>query len=900
MTRRDLELDDEIRGHLDEATDEYIARGMSPDEARLAALRDFGGVTQAAQVYRESRRFAWLEDFAQDWRYAARRLIKAPAFSLIVIATLALGIGANTAIFSLLDAVVLKPLPVREPGELMMLYERGSGATPDVSGGTGSRMRFSYPRFERLERALGDRGSIAAATRNARCSLLLPGDSERRFAMAQLVSGRYFETLGVMPSLGRAITPGDVRLDRDSAIAVISDRFWKRFFNGSDDVLGKTVTLSGVTVTIAGVAPPGFVGMWTDSEADLWVPITLQLPLRYANNSSSYGQTYDDRTWLEQDLISWLNLVARVPAAGRSEATAALLTANHDGVVQLAGSLTDPQEREDMLGHVLMVEPLTRGFSRLRGLFSQPLFALAALVILVLIVTCANIANLMLARAAGHGRDIAIRISLGASTGRLLRQGLTESLALAIVGGTAGLLLGEWGSKYLAQQAIGSSSQLPQIFHPDRRVIAFAALISMATAIAFGLIPSLRAVRAGRAAGIGTNQRQHVGDASMKAMRSLVVGQLALAVVVVFAAALFGQALLNFVRTDPGFTAAQLVTVSYDPIDSGYKSEDYRSLAQRLVAAVGDLPGVVSAAASRCGLVAGCSTSGGLTLDGGTTASFFKNWVSPDYFKTTGISLAGGRAFTGHDTNTAPRVAIINETAARTHFSGKNPIGQKIGNVKAGDTEIVGIARDARTQTLHDLPVPMVYFPADQLPLSRNTVFTNLDVRVATDAAAMVPVIREALRRSEPNLLISDVAPMSRRLERDLSRERLVAVLAFAFGALTLLLASLGLYGVLSYGVAQRTQEIGVRMALGATRIEVLRMVLSQSAALTVAGIAFGLIVAAIGGRYVSAMLYGVEPFGTATLLIVLTTFATVTTLAAYVPARRATKVDPLVALRAE
>jgi predicted permease len=369
---------------------------------------------------------------------------------------------------------------------------------------------------------------------------------------------------------------------------------------------------------------------------------------------------------------------------------------------------------------------------------------------------------------------------------------------------------------------------------------------------------------------------------------------------VVFAAALFGQTLLNFVRTDPGFTTAQLVTASYDPIDSGYPSEEYRALARRLVTAVGNLPGVVSASVSRCGLIAGCSTSGPVFLEGGRSASSNKNWVSPDYFRTTGIPLLAGRAFTERDTDRSPRVAIINETAARTFFSGINPIGKRIGGDKQRDTEIVGIARDARTQTLHDVPVSMTYFPADQLPVTRFTVFTNLDARVSSDAAAMVPPIREVLRRSEPNLLVGDVAPMSRRLERDLSRERLVAVLASAFGALTALLASLGLYGVLSYGVARRTAELGVRMALGARQIEVVRMVLGQSMKLTIGGLAGGLAVAAIGGRFVSGMLYGVEPLGTTTFVIVIGTFATVTTVAAYVPARRATKVDPLVALRAE
>ena len=900
MTRRDRELNDEITSHLDEATQEYVAKGLSPEDARFAALRDFGGVTQTMQVHRESRRFAWLADLAQDLRYTMRRLIKTPAFTLIVIATLALGIGANTAIFSLLDAVVLKPLPVAAVDELVMLHENGPEGVADVTGGTGRYNRFSGPRFQRLEQALGDRGSLAAVTRNARFNILLPGESERRFVLAQLVSGRFFETLRIAPWRGRLITPDDARLDRETPVAVISDRLWSRFFNRSEEVLGKMVTLSGVPVTIIGITPPEFVGLWSDNEADLWVPVTLQLPLRYANNSSSYGVTYDDRPWLTQDLQAWLNIFGRLPAGTRSQAIAELTAANHAGLEDMARTFDEPKERESMMAHTLSVEPFTRGFSGLRSRFSDALFAITGMVALVLIVMCANIANLLLARAAGTARDIGVRISLGASTGRLVRQCLTESVTLAVLGGPIGLVAGTWGSRFLARQVFNSSSALPQIFQPDRRLIFFAAAVSLGTAVAFGLAPAFRAVRAGRTASLQNNQRQNVGNASLHGMRSLVVAQLALAVAVVFAAVLLGRTLLNFVRTDPGFSTAQLVTVSFDPIDSGYRPDQYRELSRRLVETSSALPGVTSAAVSRCGLIAGCSTSGGVVLEPGKQASTYKNWVTPDYFKTTGIPLRGGRAFTDRDNQQSPRVAILNETAARSFFGSTDVIGKHIGGDKAGDTEIVGVVGDAHTQTLHDAPVPMTYFAADQLPLSRNTVFTNMDVRVAGDPAAMIPVIREALRRSEPNLLVSDVGGMSRRLERDLSRERLVAALAFSFGALTLLLASIGLYGVLSYGVARRTQEIGVRMALGAKRSEVMGIVLSQSAKLTIAGIVLGLIATAMGVRYLSGMLYGVKPFDQLTFISVVLTFAIVTTLAAYVPARRATKVDPLVALRAE
>jgi len=898
--QRARDLDDEIASHLAEATDEYLERGLSPEEARMAALRGFGGVLQTTEAHREVGSFVWLDDLRQDLRYTGRTLIKNPAFTLIAVFTLALGIGANTTVFTLLDAVVFKPLPVPAANELVTLYENGPEGSADAAGGTGRYLRFSYPRFERLQQALGSQGSLAAVTRSSRFSVRLPGASEARFLQAQMVSGRYFATLGVSAARGRLLTDDDARVDQVSPVAVISDGFWKRTLGAADTAIGQTVILNGVTLTVVGVTPPGFFGMWTDSEADLWLPLTLQPALRYNNNSSGYGRIDDDKPWLAQDLVAWLNLVGRVPAVELRRAIPLLQAANHQGVAALADTFTNPRTRSSMLAHTLVVEPFSHGFSGLRARFSDALFALTALVALVLLVTCANIANLLLARAAGHARDIGIRISLGATAGRLVRQGLTESLTLAFAGGTAGLLFGAWASGFLARQVLGRSGQLPLVFSPDVRVLAFAAGLSMVTAVAFGLAPALRAIRVGRAAALGTNQRHAVGQVTMRGMRSLVVGQLALSVVVVFAAMLLGQTLVNYLRIDPGFSTDRFVTALFDPIDSGYAADQMPALSRRLVAATRALPGVTSAAASRCGLVAGCSSSGAFRIEGAEEGvTLYQNWVGSDYFLTVGIPLVSGREFNERDTEHSPRVAIINESIARRYFQGQNPIGRRLGSSQP-DTEIVGVARDAHTQTLHEPPVPMVYFPIDQKAANLQTALTNLDVRVNGDARGAVSAVREAIRRTEPDLLIGDVGTMSMRLARDLSRERIVAYLALAFGVLTLLVASLGLYGVLSYGVARRTQEIGVRMALGARHVEVIGFVLGQSVRLTVVGIVLGLLGTVAGGRYLSGMLFGVTPLDPTTLSTVCLAFIVVTTLASYIPARRAARVDPLVALRCE
>jgi putative ABC transport system permease protein len=899
--RIDRDLRDEIDAHLAEAEDEYLRRGMSPEAARVAARRGFGGVAQTEEIHREMRTFGWLEDLGKDLRYTGRTLRKNPGFTCIAVLTLGLGIGATTSVFTLLDAVVFKPLPVPEARELVTFYENEPDGKPDPAGGTGRFMRFSYTRYQQLEAALGSDGSIAAVTRSSRLIARLPNETGRHFVLAQFVSGNYFATLRVRAARGRTLTHDDVRLDRPSDVAVVSDGFWRRVLGGSNDALGRTIAVNGVPLTIVGVTPRGFTGLWTDAEADLWLPLTLQQPLRYFNNSSSYGPIDNGKPWLSQP-IAWLNVVARIPGGRVRVLLPRLEAANHAGVMELAAMSANPKDRTLMAARTLGFEPLSSGFSGLRARFSDALFVMAGLVALVLIVTCANIANLLLARAAARTHDIRLRVSLGATTGRLVRQCLTESLVLSMLGGMLGVLLSGWGSTALARQVWASASPLPMVFARDARVIAFAALISIGAAILFGLAPALRAIAAGRRAAAGAHQRQAAGRSTIPGMRGIVVGQLALSVVMVSAAVLLGRTLVSFMRTDPGFRTDQLMTVSFDPVSSGYALRDTAALARRLVADAQQVPGVVSAAASTCGLIANCSSSGGFLVEGAgpDSVSLHRNWVSPGYLATVGIPVVQGREFSDRDTASSPRVAIVNEAMVRRCFAGQNPIGKRLGDDKVLDMEIVGVAHDARTQSLHDPAVPMVYVPIEQKRSDQQPAVTNLDVRIAAAPAAVDARLREAFRQAEPNLLVGDVGVMARRLTRDLTRERVVAYLAFGFGALTLLLAALGLYGVLSFGVARRTQEIGVRMALGARRVEVLRLVGGQSTRLAIAGLALGLLATWGAARALSGSIVEAAPLDPATILLVTLAFALVTALASYLPARRATRVDPLVALRAE
>ena len=887
--RTSSDFSDEIRSHIELQTQQLINEGMTPEAARVKAQRLFGNVTAVEERFYESNRWMWVDDLCRDIRYSLRGMAKHPGFAVIAILTLALGIGANTAIFTLLDAVVLKPLAVPAPDDLITLNETGPGAA-DIAGGTGRFLRFSYPRFQRLEAALDSHGTLAAATRS-NSFLLRESDAARTRINGQLVSGGYFRTLQVLSQQGRLLDESDVR--NAAPVAVVSDRYWRRGLNSSSSAVGQKLVLNDVTVTIIGVAERQFVGMWSDSEADLWLPVTLQPTLGYQNNSSTYGPVeLQNKPWLNEDRIAWLNVIGRVPRKELGIARAALESANRQGVLDLAATLP-PQD--SMRTHMLVVEPFARGFSGLRGRYGQALTILAVLVAIVLLAACSSVANLLLARAAGRARESGVRVALGASAGRLLRLGLTESFILALAGGAIGVVTGSWASQFLARQALGNITNLPQVFDPDARVLLFTATIAVVTVLGFGLAPTLRAITVARRATISANLRGGIERSAMKGMRPLVALQVALAVVIVFAALLLGRTLLNFTGIDPGYSD-RLVVAAFDP--SAYSAAQQATLDQRLAAAVKSVPGIISVAVSRCGLIAGCSSSGSFKLEGSDLQpSSNRNWISPGYFTTVGIPLIAGREFEESDAPSRP-VAIISESIARRFFAGQSPIGKRISSDDLG-IEIIGVVPDVRSLTLHDPPVPMLYLP---LHARSDTAMHSyyMEARVNGNPSSFVAAVRSAVRRSEPALLANDISTMPARLARDTARERLVAYLASGFALLTLLLASLGIYGVLAYEVARRTKEIGIRMALGARRAEVARILLRETLGVTVTGVVVGLAGAAILARYLTALLFGVSALSVSAFLIVPLVFAAVAAASAYLPARRAMSVDPIVALRYE
>jgi predicted permease len=835
----------------------------------------------------------------RDVRYAWRSLRRTPGFTAAATLTFALGIGANVAIFSLLDAVVFKPLPVPGADELVAMYETAPTGTADIAGGTGQQLVFSYPRFARLQEALGQRGTLAAMTRSSPFVVRVQERARVDVARAQLVSGGYFKTLRTPIVAGRPLAEDDARVDRPKPVAVVSDRFAARLLGGAARAVGQTLIVNELPITIVGVAASGFAGTWTDTPADLWLPLPLQPDLGYQSNVSSYANAARDQPWVSQEQIAWLTVIGRIPATELRRVRADLEAANHAGVVDLAATFGDAVSRQEMLKHRLAVEPLLRGFSGLRERFGDALLALGAMVAALLFLTCANIANLLLARATRRVREFDVRLALGATRWMVFRQCLTESGLLALAGAGGGVFIGQWASRVLASEVLNiPSALLPPAFAADRRMLAFAILATATATVLFGVVPAWKAARSGRRDGFQSAQRGGLSVSTLRSMRPFVIAQLAMSFVLVIAAVLFGRTLVNLGRLDPGFNPNGVVDVTLDPVLSGYTRDQMPVLSGRVLTAVRNVPGVVSAAFSFCALGANCTSSFRMLGAGDAPVQLHNSWVGPGYFATLGIRRVSGREFTDRDSPASPRVAVISESIARRYFPGENAVGKRFG-YQQFDLEIVGVVGDIRPPNLREPPLPAVYMPIAQPP-AFTVPASNLNVRVVGNAGGAALAIGEAIRRAEPGLVVDRVRTLDERLGRALLRERLIAYLAWAFGLLALLLACVGLYGVLSYAVVGRTKEIGVRVALGAQPRLVATMVLRDAVSIVVPGIVLGSIAAASTARLTDRLLFGVTALDPRTYAATIGVLAVVAIVGALVPARRAARLDPVRALQTD
>ncbi|MGH9838189.1 MAG: ADOP family duplicated permease [Blastocatellia bacterium] len=889
--QREADLDAEIRSHLDEAIRDRIERGEMPEQARINALQEFGNVGLVKEVTREMWGWASLERLGQDLRFGLRMLRKNPGFSLVAILALALGIGANTAIFSLFDALMLRTLPVRQP-EQLVLFKRGEAANRTMYD-------VAYPTFERLREQPQVFADVAANWLIERAEMADSSGADPGQVRVGMASGNYFSTLGVQAVSGRTFTPDDNRVPGGHPAAVISHAYWQRRFALAPDIVGRTLTLTGTTYTIIGVTSRGFTGEWVGRPADLWVPFMMasQVMPEVPGGPSKFPAL----------------VIGRLkPGMTTAQAQAATQLIYQQGLMDEAGSTLTPEQRQFIAQRRIELESAASGYSARRQALTQPLAILAGMVGLLLLAVCANVANLLLARAAAREREMAVRQALGARRLQIARQLLTESLLLAVASGAVGLLFAVWGTNLLTAMLTAGplstgieDNAIALDLRLDGRVIACAALLGLLTSLIFGLAPAFRSSKVALTAAL-KERSATAASGRFSLDKLLVIAQVALSLVLLVGAGLFVRTLRNLQTQDTGFERNNLLLVWAAPVRTGRTVPALAEFAQTVQERLSALPNVKSVSVSTGGLMDGnvrggqsetLQMQGQMPKPGLTIGSLA---VSPGFFATVGTPLVAGRDFTAQDNEAAPQVAILSETMARFFFGNENPVGKRF-NAMGGagfPLEIVGVAKDAKLGTPRDQRGAW-YFPYRQ-----NARFLRLNwcvaVRTTGDSTALMASVNQALRELDPNLPILRVTTIEGQLNRVLAQERLIAALSGFFGVLAVLLACLGLYGVISYTVARRTNEIGLRLALGATPAGVLWLVLKESLWLVLGGIVLGVPLALAATRLISTRLFGVSPTDPFTLAVAVFFLVAIATLAALLPACRAASVDPMVALRHE
>jgi predicted permease len=831
----------------------------------------------------------------QDLRFAFRMMRKNPGFTLIAILTLALGIGANTALFSVVDAVLLRELPVSRPEQLVLFRWLGGQRVvrgflgvreTDAATGLQTSTSISYPAFERFRDQNQTLASVFAFASLGRLNLNADGQAE--LVHWQAVSGSYFAGLGVPPVLGRMLTNEDDKAGAEPA-AVISYRYWQRRFNSDPAVIGKVVYLSGAAFTIAGVTPREFLGTFdVGSAPNITVPIAL---LALVSPDGAQRQR-SASNW-------WLSIMGRLkPGVSAAQAQAELTAILQRHVLELPNDAgeqrTAPQIRLDSGSQGLMYA---------REVFSSQLAILMAIVGLVLLIACINLANLLLARAANRQKELAVRASLGASRIRLVQQLLTESVLLAVLGGALGLLFADWGKDVLLALLTANWNEFVVDLRLDWRVLGFTAVVSALTGILFSLVPALRATRIELTPMLKENPGSD-GPVRSRLSKALVVTQVAMSLLLLAGAGLFVRTLHNQNQIDAGFDRENLLIFQVHPRSSGYETARLADLYRQITERIAALPGVRAVSSSVDPLVAGSYSSPHIEVPGytpraGENMSVGLASVAPDFLATMGIPLLSGRELTPQDNQQAPKAAVVSQALAQRFFPDQNPLGRRLNIWEMREVQIVGVARDAKYGDLRGAIRPVVYLPylQNQPGPPAGLSFT---VRTVGDSINVTAAIRQAVQSIDRNLPISNVGTQNEVIARMFAKERLFAGLSSFFGLLALALVCIGLYGVMSYTVARRTHEIGVRMALGAQSADVLRMVLGESLVLVLTGSLIGLAAAFATMRWIAGMLYlpiAIDPLtiALATLLLL-----AVAALSGWLPARRAARVDPLVALRQE
>ena len=887
MRDKDRELRDEIQSHLDMATADRIDRGASPDEAAVAARRQLGNVPQIQEATRDVWGRRWLERAAQDVRYALRIFRRNPAFAAVAILSLTLGIGANTALFQVVDAVRLRTLPIADPGSLLEVR------LTSIEGARGNFQTWHPSVTQPIWREIQARQQAFTLFAWSRANFNLAEAGEARPADGLWVSGDFFRVLGLQPARGRLLSAED---DRPGCAprAVLGYGFWQRAYGGDPSVLGRTITLRTRPVEIIGVAPEGFHGLEVGRGFDVALPLCAEAVLSLDGKGRSQAGT----TW-------WLMMFGRLRPGWTLDKATAHLAAISPEIFRTTLPANYPAVSVNgYLAMTLTAEPGGTGLSRLREAYETPLWLLLGIAGLVLIIACANLANLLLARATAREREISVRLGLGASRGRVIRQLLTESLLLVAIGTACAVVLAGVMGRWLVAtlETTGDPITLPLIV--DWRVLGFAVLLAVTTCLLFGLAPALRATRVSASTMLRDGARgASAGREPVALRRGLVVVQLALSVALLFGSLLFARTLRNVLSVDPGFRSDGLVVAYVDSTRMRLPAEQRRAHEDLVVQRVASIPGVQGAATVAVVPISGDAGGNDVWPEANSAAKFntLVNFVGTGYFRMLGIPLTAGRDFDGRDRPDSVPVVVVNEVFAEKLGGAAAAVGQRITREPTPGTpaetyEVVGVVKNSAYTALKDEPYPTMFYASTQdVP----GMAARLMIRTALTPTAATSAITAALANVDPRIGVSyTVVPTM--IQDTLVQERLLAGLSGGFGALAALLTMVGLYGLIAYTVSRRAREIGVRMALGARQGDILRLVLRETALLLAIGVTAGAALAIAGGRTASSLLYRVRPDDPLTLIGSIVILSIVALLASYIPARRATRIEPVIALRAD
>jgi len=900
------EVDDELAFHIEMRTQRLIAAGWSVDAARAEAFRQFGDVTNVRddcvimdqQRERAMSRANLFGELQQDVVYAFRTLRRNAGFTAVIVAALALGIGANTAIFTLIDAVIVRSLGVSHPEQLVAIGD--PSRVSSMSQGSPRTDLISVPLFNDIRRSSRSFSGVLASGRTGRLDARV-GDAaaELEHPRGRFVSANYFTLLGVGASRGRVFDGREDDNVGGSPVATISYGYWTRRFHNDPSVVGRTITIQDTKVTVIGVAREDFTGEIVGGRTDIWLPMTM------------HDALFPNQRILDDRMTSWLLLLGRLnPGVTADQARAELIPLISRSIVVNAPAATANAFTAGT--KTWYIGSGAKGFSRVRATFEAPLFTLMIGVALLLCIICANVANLLLARGIARGREMAVRLALGAARNRLVRQLLTESVVLAGLGAGVGLLVAWWGSHALLVLA-GDGSAIPVALTLDMRVLFFTLLVSCLAVMLFGLVPALRASRVELASTMRSSAQSLAGSAlGHRGQRAplgklLIAGQVALSVVLLVGAAMLVRSLRNVQSVELGLDRDHLLIVDLDINAHGYTGPRLASLVHTLRDRVAEIPGVSLVTYSVNGIFSGTESNANIQVAGFVArapedSSIAYDQIGPDYARGIGGRIVQGRDFAAADESRYPAgIAILNESAARFYFPNGNAVGQFVHFNDTTAMQIVGVMADTRDHQLAGDPDRRIYFPYVNTDTALTTAGSlRLEVLTRGEPAALVQQVRKAVVAVDPSLPIDGVDPLTTLMKQSISQERLVARLATSFGALALLLAGIGLYGVMTYAITRRTGEIGLRAALGANRADVIGMVLFDALRLVGAGIVVGLILALPSTRLLRAQLHGVGAVDPASIGVAIVVLGISAVVAVLIPALRASRVSPIVALRAE